>query len=234
MNPILIFRHVEHEGPGYLQNFLSRKKIPFELICIDSHHSVPNSLTNISGLIFMGGPMSVNDSLPWMKAEINLIRKALENDMPVLGHCLGAQLIAKAMGAPIMPNIVTEIGWHTTKKVPNLESEQWLGGLQDDLELFHWHSESFSLPIEAVPILRSTYCENQGFVKGNTLALQCHIEMTEQLVIDWISKNSNELVVSDSIQSSDVITEDLSKRVSNLNKVADYIYDRWVSRLEET
>ena len=233
MNPILIFRHVAYEGPGYLQDFLLQKNIPFELIRIDENEAVPGDLSKVSGLIFMGGYMSVNDPLPWIGEEIRLIQLALVKDIPVLGHCLGGQLIARAMGATISRNGVTEIGWHQTSKFDNVESRIWMAGLDNDMELFHWHSETFNLPVGAVPILTNRHCKNQGFVVGKTLALQCHIEMDSTLVKCWVQKNVKHLIPSDSIQSADEILQGLPTRIERLNSIADVLYSHWATGLPQ-
>ena len=101
MEPILIFRHVACEGPGYLAEFLDRQQFPYSMICIDRNDPIPESLPDTSGLVFMGGGMSVNDDLPWIDQEMRLIRQAVDKNMPVLGHCLGGQLICKALGGQI-------------------------------------------------------------------------------------------------------------------------------------
>jgi GMP synthase-like glutamine amidotransferase len=232
MQPLLIFRHIEYEGPGYLQNFLVKNNIPFRLIRIDLNEPVPSNIDNVSGLVFMGGNMSVNDELPWIPAEISLIRKAIEKKIPILGHCLGGQLIAKAMGATVTQNSVAEIGWHMTTRYDNTDSNIWLQDVDEVMELFHWHFESFSLPSGASPLLKSSFCEYQGFVKDKTLALQCHIEMTEYLVKVWVEKNRDKLIESISMQSADNMLQDLSARIDKLNSIAEKIYCKWAKGLQ--
>ena len=117
MLPVMIVRHVEHEGAGYLQEVLNRFEVPVINVNIDRGDKIPVNLHDISGLILMGGPMSVNDPLEWILAEINLVRLAIDNNLPVLGHCLGGQIIAKALGVDVKLNPVVEIGWHTTRKI---------------------------------------------------------------------------------------------------------------------
>jgi len=227
MPPVLIFRHIAHEGPGYFGDFLDQQQIPYEIICIDANDSVPDRLDGIPALVFMGGAMSVNDPLPWIGKEIHLIQMAVEKGVPVLGHCLGGQLIAKALGAEVKPNLVTEIGWHKAEKLDNPAAEDWLDGLADSLELFHWHSETFSTPAGATRILKSSFCDNQAFIYGNCLAMQCHIEMTAPMVMQWVAEAGDTLSSSASVQSTDEILRDLRQRVSSLNRIADRIYTRW-------
>jgi len=110
MKSILIFRHIACEGPGYLGDYLTSRDIPFNTIRVDKGEDVPEDPTAYSGLVFMGGPMSVNEPVPWIEKELKLICKAYQENMPILGHCLGGQLISKALGGEITSNPVTEMG----------------------------------------------------------------------------------------------------------------------------
>lgn len=178
--------------------------------------------------------MSVNDPLPWIEQELRLIRLAAERGMPVLGHCLGGQLISKALGGRVGPNPVKEIGWHPVERVENDETRRWLGNLPDRFEVYHWHGETFTLPEGATPILQSRYCLNQAFVKDNILALQCHVEMTADMVREWAVANAHELSLSESVQSAAQMTADLDTRVAGLHKVADTLYAAWLRALAPT
>ncbi len=228
MKPIYIFRHITCEGPGYFGEYLNRHQIPSRLIAIDLGDSVPTSIDDMGGLVFMGGPMSVNDRLPWIDAELKLIRLAQRADLPVLGHCLGGQLIAKALGAKVRTNTVKEIGWHDVRR--NAKPSSWLAELPLTFEAFHWHGETFDLPEEAVHLLESRWCPHQAFVCGRMLALQFHVEMTEQMVTEWAMLYRKELAnPSASIQSHDAMTSNLKVRTKRLHAIADAIYDRWLS-----
>src|SRR5581483_2513328 len=176
MNQVVIFRHAAHEDPGYFTEFLDRKHIPHRLVRIDRADPLPLSLDGISGLVFMGGPMSVNDPLPWIPHVVRLIQQALEADVPVLGHCLGGQLLAKALGAPVTRNRVREIGWLPVRIVDGPAARAWLNGLPHEFEAYHWHGETFAIPPQATRILESGACPNQAFVLGKHLGLQCHVE----------------------------------------------------------
>lgn len=231
MLPVMIIRHVEHEGAGYLQEVLNRFKVPVVNVNIDRGDKIPVNLHDFSGLVLMGGPMSVNDPLEWVLAEINLVKLAIDNNLPVLGHCLGGQIIAKALDVDVKLNSVVEIGWHTTRKLAGSEADLWVSGLDDEMLLYHWHSETFELPVGAIPILASDYCKNQGFVYGNTLALQCHIEMTEEMVTTWCEINKKNLNTSHSVQSVDDMLSDLPIKIAGLHEIADKLYSIWIKAL---
>lgn len=229
MKPIRIFRHISCEGPGYLAEVLQNYNIPYELVCIDADETPPTQIDDVSGLVFMGGPMSVNDDIDWIQAELDIIQRAVKAELPVLGHCLGGQLISKALGGKITANPIKEIGWLAVQKTPNPQAEDWLAGFEDNCSLFHWHGETFSIPQGATNILRSHHCEHQGFVIGNTLALQCHIEMTEAMVREWADLYTDELTDSAAtVQSQKEMTNNLKEKIEQLQRMADLLYRRWL------
>jgi len=233
MQEILIFRHAPHEGPGYLADYLDRHRLPYRLIRIDQGDAIPSSIDGISGIVLMGGPMSVNDPLPWIPKVTELIRKAVAADLPVLGHCLGGQLISQALGGAITRNPIKEIGWLPVSRVDNAVARQWLDGLPAQFEVFHWHGETFSIPPGATRILGSRDCANQAFVIGKTLAFQCHVEMTAAMVREWARVGADEIApVCATVQDPQTMTADLDARVQRLQAVADKIYDRWIEGLK--
>ena len=127
MKPVAIFRHAPSEGPGYFATFLDSHGIPWQLFRIDAGEALPADARQFSGLVFMGGPMSVNDDLPWIPHSLELIRQAAQADIPVLGHCLGGQLMAKALGGVVGRNPVKEIGWGEVVVANNATANTWFG-----------------------------------------------------------------------------------------------------------
>jgi len=232
MQEILIFRHAPHEGPGYLADYLGRHHQPWRLIRIDENGPIPSSIDGVSGLVFMGGPMSVNDPLPWIPPVLKLIREAVSADVPVLGHCLGGQLISKALGGAVTKNPVKEIGWLPVTRVEGTVANSWLDGLPGEFEVFHWHGETFSIPPGATRILASSDCANQAFVIGKTLAFQCHIEMTGEMVREWARLGADDLApLCATVQNPQAMTAELDMRVKRLQGIADKFYDRWIQGL---
>ena len=231
---ILIFRHVPTEGPGYLATFLDRQAIPHRTIKIDAGEPVPESIADIPGLVFMGGPMSVNDRLAWIPKVLRLIRAAVAADIPVLGHCLGGQLLSKALGGRVRANREKEFGWLPVARVDSPQTESWLAGLPPRFEVFHWHGETFSLPAGATHLLRSRYCRNQAFVLGKNLGLQCHIEMTPALVRRWARDGAAEIaraLPAAGVQRPAQMRISLPERAARLNRIADVFYTRWIQGL---
>jgi GMP synthase-like glutamine amidotransferase len=234
MKPIAIFRHASTEGPGFLSDFLDSNNVPWKLVRIDAGDAVPDTVEGFSGLVLMGGPMSVNDDLPWIPRVLALIREAVEKDIPVLGHCLGGQLMSKALGGTVTRNPVKEIGWGGLQVAANDEARYWFGKLER-FPGFHWHGETFSIPPGATPILSSAYCPHQAFAYGKHLGFQCHVEMTADMVRTWTEVGEDELLssaASPGVQPVEEIIRDLDTRVAMLNQVAATIYDVWLKGIK--
>jgi GMP synthase-like glutamine amidotransferase len=234
MKPVAIFRHAPTEGPGYFATFLSQHGIPWVLVKIDQGQPLPQQAGDYSGLVFMGGPMSVNHDLPWIPQTLGLIRQAVKQEIPVLGHCLGGQLMAKALGGEVRKNPVKEIGWSEVKVEDNPAANEWLGNSLKSFLSFHWHGETFTLPRGAERILSGQWCENQAFALGGHLGLQCHVEMTPELVKSWCKTGAREIAANlgPSVQTALEMQADLGTRVSRLQRIADRLYSRWVKGLK--
>ncbi len=233
MNPVAIFRHSPTEGPGYFATYLDRRGLPWRLIALDEGEPVPLHPRAFSGLVFMGGPMSVNDDLPWIAPVLDLIQRAVADDVPVLGHCLGGQLIAKALGGRVAPNPVKEIGWGEVRVEYNDEARAWFGPGLTRFESFHWHGETFSIPAGAVRIMGNRHCENQGFVVGRSLGMQCHVEMTEDLIESWCASGAGEIASASSpaVQTAEQMRRGMDDKLAALREVATRLYDHWTEGL---
>jgi len=234
MKPVAIFRHAPTEGPGYFATFLDSHRISWEMIKIDAGDSVPADPSRYSGLVFMGGPMSVNDSLPWIPGSLALIRQAAKSGIPVLGHCLGGQLMAKALGGEVGRNPIKEIGWGEVVVADNAAAKAWFGETRK-FNAFHWHGETFSLPPGAELVLSSAHCAHQAFVlDGRHLAMQCHVEMTEAMVMEWYAVGADEVAAASSspaVQSAVTAETNLAQRVAALNAVSEKLYRKWIGGL---
>jgi len=236
MKPVAIFRHYVTEGPGYFATYLERHGVSWTLVKIDQGEAVPADPLAYSGIAFMGGPMSVNDDLPWIRDATALIRRAVDADVPVIGHCLGGQLMAKALGGRVTRNPVKEIGWGAVAAAGEADARRWLGESEKRFEVFHWHGETFSIPPGAIRILSSAHCENQAFALGRHFGMQCHVEMTEQLIRDWCRDWEREVSALaarvPSVQSPEEMIADLDTRVPALHAIADRIYGEWIQGLK--
>jgi GMP synthase-like glutamine amidotransferase len=234
MNPVIIFRFLAHEGPGYLGDFLDAQNIPWQLIKIDEGAPVPASILGCGGMVLMGGSMSVNDDLPWIAPILALIREARNNDIPLLGHCLGGQLMSKALGARVTKNPIKEIGWGEVSVSNNDAAKNWFGNIET-FNAFHWHGETFSLPEGAIHLLVSPHCQNQAWSIGKHLAFQTHIEMTPEMVQKWCEEGVDELEsakASAAVQQANDMQQELPLHCFFLNKVAKQVYMQWIQGLK--
>ena len=235
MKPVAIFRASSTEGPGYFATYLERRGIAWQLLKLDAGDSVPRDARKFSGLVFMGGPMSVNDDLPWIAPALELARDAVRKDVPLLGHCLGGQLMSKALGGVVKQNPVKEIGWGEVRVADNEVAREWAGDLAG-FESFHWHGETFSVPPGGTRVLENTHCANQAFALGKHFGMQCHVEMTRELIETWLATGGQEIEESRSspaVQDPAEIRRDMERRLEALNTVANRIYDRWIEGLSK-
>ena len=189
-----------------------------------------------SGLCFMGGPMSVNDPLPWIEPVCTLIREAVAKNVPVIGHCLGGQLMSKALGGVITRNPVKEIGWSEVKRSDSDVASHWLGDFAGNSAMaFHWHGETFSLPAGATHLAANAHCRNQMFVLGPHLGMQCHVEMTPEMIATWCEQWADEaLAVADlpSVQHPAQMLAQIGERLPVMRQLSDQLYSVWIKGLQ--
>ena len=157
MKPVAIFRHARSEGPAYFATYLERRAIPWKLFALDEGaRGAARTRAGFPGLVFMGGPMSVNDDLPWIMPALELVRDAVRKDVPVLGHCLGGQLMSKALRRRGARSPVKEIGWGEVRGRRQRRGARMVRRRCTSFESFHWHGETFSIPPGAHARARAT------------------------------------------------------------------------------
>lgn len=195
-------QHVPFEGLGSIETWLRQVKAEVSSTKFFEDSKLPN-LKDIDLVIVMGGPMSVNDedSLDWLKAEKEFIREAIGANKAVLGICLGAQIIANALGKKVYPNSEKEIGWFPVTATPINKTQEHFK-FPSEVKAFHWHGETFDLPNGAVLLASSPACVNQAFQLGrNVLGFQFHLETTTNSVAEMIEHCKHELIPSRFVQS---------------------------------
>ena len=189
---VVAFRHVPFEGLGLIEPALAECGIEIESIDLALEHSTIPDVSGAAGLIFMGGPMSANDDLPYLQREMELIRQAVEYGQPVLGVCLGAQLMAKALGGRVYRNPVKEVGWFDIELTDTGRQDPVLSALDERETVLQWHGETFDLPAGAQWLARSEACAHQAFrVDANAYGLQFHLEVTPDMIADWCTQDAN-------------------------------------------
>ena len=232
MKPVRIFQHQNWIGPGRIAEMLEQRKIPYEFILIDRGDAVPANFDDVSAMVFLGGIMSANDPLPWIDGEIALIRQGQERGVPMLGHCLGSQLISRALGGEISPMPAKEIGWHKVVSSRSSGADEWMAGVPDQVEILIWHHDAFTVPPGAASLYSGEFCPAQAFAIGNTLATVAHIEVTAPLLRSWLNIYGHDIEpVWPSVQPIEMIRQDLDKRVETMHAtLTDRLYDRWLAR----
>ena len=233
--PVAVFRFSDTEGPGHFATFLDANRIPWRLYKLDEGDAVPASSEPFAGLAFMGGPMSANDETPWNRPVLELMRDAVRRKVPMIGHCLGGQMMSRAFGANVTKNPVKEIGWNPVKVEDTPAARKWFG---DDLAgfiTFQWHGDTFALPQGAERILTGAHCANQAYVYDERhLALQCHVEMTPEMIESWIASGAGEIAAnasSPAVQPVEKITGQMKTRLPDLSRNAERLYRRWITNL---
>ena len=237
MKPVAIIQHTDVGHPGSVLSILDELHVTWELIQIFKGAAVPPSMSRYRGLILMGGAMGVHDDLPWITDEIRLVRAACAADLPVAGHCLGSQMLAHAMGAEVRASPRKEIGWQRIRLEMRPESSEWFGRSRGELSVFQWHGDTFALPAGAIRLATSEHCENQAFVlDGRHLAVQCHLEMTPELVLRSLAKNGQELdreirLGNPAAGTREDTQSHLASRTGAMHEVLRHLYTRWTRGL---
>ena len=234
MKPIYIFRHEDWIQAGRFTEVLDKQGMDYKIIAIDRGDPVPANTGAMSALVFLGGTMSVNDGHDWLAAELRLIRKAADKGLPLLGHCLGSQLISKALGATVQTMPENEIGWHPIRAAANNTSREWFGDLPEQLEVMAWHHDEFSLPEGAVQLFASPYCQCHAFVLDHILATVAHIEVTVAMLNVWLRKYGHDIKPNGaSVQSIAQIRHNMAARVAKMHQLTDRLYQKWLQNIAD-
>ena len=242
MRPIVILQHEAGVSAGHFASWLAARSLPHCLVSIHLGEPIPSSAEPYAGVCSLGGNMSANDPLPWIDDELALMRDAVARRVPIIGHCLGGQLLAKALGAAVYRNPCKEMGWLPVDVVDRALVEEWLGSTATG-ELFHWHGDAFELPQGARRLLSTPLTPNQAYVveRGNAehLGMQFHIEMTPELVTAWARdpgaaeevEAERALTGGPGVQSPGEMCRDAERRSEAMKALAWRLYDRWARGL---
>lgn len=226
---LLIFQQVQVEGPGLLGEFLKRWGIPYDTVAFYKGDSIP-PLSLYEALIVLGGPMSAyeEDKYPSLSGQDSAIKQAINQSIPFLGICLGAQLLAKASGAKVVANPVKEIGFNRVQLTAQAADDRLFHGLPQELPVFQWHGDTFHIPDGATKLASSSGCDNQAFRYKNAYALQFHLEVTRAMVTKWISINREELKEPGRPVVGELTPPDLPQRCDELRRLAEIMFSNFI------
>jgi GMP synthase (glutamine-hydrolysing) len=194
---ILIIKQVEQEGPGLIEKMFAANGWGFMTIELSRNEKLPSDFDGIGALVVLGGPMNVYEEkqYPFLKEEESLIRKALIEEVPILGICLGAQLLAKTCGGQVKKAPHKEIGWYKVEKTVDGKKDTLFAAGPDHIQVFQWHEDTFDIPEGAVLLAEGKDCKNQAFRVGqNAYGLQFHIEVTEDMIRNWFQSEEEAIV----------------------------------------
>ena len=224
MSDVLVIQNTRIEDSGYLGQLLSDDG--FEITSVNAkHEKIPKEKFSVA--IILGAPESVNDNLSYLIEEQKLIKNYVDNSIPVLGICLGSQLIAKTFGASVYRGPITEIGFYHDLKLS--DNSKLFAGFQNPFSVFHWHGDTFDLPSDAIRLASSENYQNQAFQYKSAIGLQFHLEVNEKMVNLWLDKTEEKL---DKIPNTDPqkIRLDVDRNISTVNTNMEIFYKNFKSQ----
>ncbi len=235
MAKVWVLQHSPTGGLGAIAAALESAALTWNYVRAVDGQPVPADMKDADGLIVLGGVEAVYqlDRYPYLRAEIALIENALKAGRPVLGVCLGSQLLATALGANVRRAAHKEIGWHPVRLRPEAKDDRLLQGLPEEFVTGHWHSDIFDLPAGAVPLASSELTELQAFRYGdNAWGLLFHAEITQQAIAAWVGE-FGEALKRAGIDGEEIVAS-APRHLSTLSGIANTIFSRWAAPIQET
>jgi GMP synthase (glutamine-hydrolysing) len=232
---VLAIQHVRCETPGKIREVVEREGISTKIVRVFEGQKIPSELGDAVGLIIMGGPMGVyeRDSHPFLRREMRLIEAALKAEKPVLGVCLGSQLLAAALGARVRPGRRKEIGWHPIHLAGDAHSDPLLKGVVRSFTAYHWHGDVFELPRGAVSLASSQLTKHQAFRYGNNVyGFLFHMEVTQKIIRDMVRTFAGELR-AEGLDGAEIL-RDAKTRLSRLSRIGAEVFRRWAGLVQAT
>ncbi len=233
MKKLLVLQHVAHELLGTLNPLLRGAGFRLRYVNFARHPEAQPSLDGYHGLVVLGGPMSVNDTdrLPHLTTEMKLIEAAMRRNLPVLGICLGAQLIAKTLGAAVYPGKEKEIGWYDVSPTDEAESDPLLAEFQRTEKIFQWHGDTFDIPKSTIHLAFSSLCANQAFRYGvNVYGLQFHLEVDAPMIHRWlrVAENKKEITALGGKIDPERIHQETPDHMRRLQQLSERVFGEFI------
>jgi GMP synthase (glutamine-hydrolysing) len=233
MKKLLVLQHVAHEILGTLNPLLKRAGFRIRYVNFGRHPDAEPSLEGYDGLIVLGGPMSANDTRnhPHLMTELRLIEEAMRREIPVLGICLGAQLIARTLGAEVYPSEEKEIGWYDVSPTRDAGEDLLLSEFRDKEKVFQWHGDTFEIPRSGVHLASSSVCANQAFRYAmNVYAFQFHLEVDAPMIHRWLRAPENQAEIATlqgKIDAGSIHKETL-EHLERLHQLSDRVFSEFI------
>ena len=232
MKPVLILQHLSADGPAYLATWLRAQGVAFEVRNTEAGEAFPEKLDSYGALVILGGEMSANDPLPSLRQAEDLFLQAERAGLPTLGHCLGGQLMARALGAGVVDSPLPEVGWQRMTRLTVPLAEAWFGA-ETELTVFHWHYEAFELPPGATWLATNSACPHQAFAVGPHLAMQFHVELDAEKLARWSQETTSRdgqarLQHPGTVHSAQAMRSAAASLLPAQHRLADCIYTRWL------
>jgi GMP synthase (glutamine-hydrolysing) len=233
MKKLLVCQHVPHEILGTLNPLLKRAVFRIRYTNFARHPDLQPRLDSYDGLVVLGGPMSAyeTDRFPYLLTELRLIEQAMRRALPVLGICLGAQLISQTLGARVYPNHEKEIGWYDVSPTAEASADRLFADFRGTEKIFQWHGDTFDIPRTACHLALSELCTNQAFrYSANVYGLQFHLEVDERMIHHWLSvpENQQELAGLGGKIDPDRIRMETSEHVHRLKELSDGVFGEFI------
>ncbi len=226
MSDVLLVQNTRIEGSGYLGDLLNNDG--FEITSVNAKHE-PLPKKDFSLAVILGAPESANDDLPYLHAEQRLVKNCVEKNIPVLGICLGSQLIAKTFGAKVYRGPRKEIGFYNDLKIHN--DTTFFSGFKNPFTVFHWHGDTFDLPEGAVRLASSEHYLNQAFQYKSAVGLQFHLEVNEEMVNFWLDRAEEKLQNIPNVNSQK-IRSDIDENISTVKSNMKNFYNNFKSSFD--
>ena len=225
-----MFQNEECEHLGVFSKILNKNNISYQYIKLYEEEEIPN-LNDYSAIIILGGPMNVYEErkYPFLKKENSSIKEALKINKPMLGICLGAQIIARAAGAKVYPAKRKEIGWFTLNLTTGGIENDVFRGLERQFTVFQWHGDTFDIPSGSIKLAKSNLFPNQAFSIGKTIyALQFHLEVTKKMILEWVNRYEDELVTLKEEVDPDEMLKSSEHHIQPLNNHAFLLFSNFL------
>lgn len=228
MTEFLVIQNTKIEGIGTLGDLISADGIDTTTV-LAKNEKIPQ--TKPDAIIILGAPESANDDLPYLKQEMELIRESVKRDIPVLGICLGSQLIAKAFGARVYKGHQKEIGFYDDIEFDNASKSKIFQGIKSPSLVFHWHGDTFDLPENAVRLAHSKQYQNQALKIGSAVGVQFHLEVDEPTIRLWLEKSKEEIASVPYIHP-DIIEKQIPQKMDTIRGNLSKFYQNFKSEFD--